>query len=774
MKIKNNIFIDGSSVASFDPILRKFYDNAGNVVLDYSTGFGVVDITKAALAALIAGNTVVKNQKYSITDFQDRDTADATTRLIVTGIANNAISQNGYWLRQTKNKPFSSFILSAGAAGSVDQITVGSTDLMTSAVSYATSRYNTLVNVATNVNANTGVSGFRAIVIQGDSVIDLPAMIIERITAGVLTDAVVVNTTTLTASQVSVMGMGQAVVTQALEISYDITVDRITRCFDGQYGNEMIYDVSTLTTLGYNPITEFRWGHSNFRNWLFTNTDYTNVFITSPTSGSNQIEQNNKIYDGNFKNVILRRTNTAFVSFSNNSMLNFSNVQGATAFRCNGNSCQILLDSITSPSIIITSNVGVGTCRFGTASFSTSINITSNVVNGTLSVFGAAFSLTTFSVSNTDIQTGQVGFTASTTFTASISITNSSINAGLTLPSSGTKIFSISIDKSTLIETVFQTFDISTASKSLTLVRCFFRNGFTITGTKTDNVIFRRTEILSPVTFSGAHGEMTVEDSFIDPGSTLSITWDFSTSTLVEILRSRLNASVAIVMNGGGAFQVIDSQVSYAAITCDTIYIDKCNVDVLEAAISSFDATDSTIKTSIVSQNGTGILSLDKSELVNSTISLVGVTVDFINSTIKNVTLLEIDIDGTISNTMINMYNVVMRFVHDFTAVPLVVGVPLEVTYLLKGFSKKRIVYSSEGLLTSPGAAELKIGYQPSNDQYLPAVTIATINATATHENSTLDQQLSAIDILSIEALVDDIDGGTFTYIIEGNLLLQV
>jgi hypothetical protein len=626
----------------------------------------ILDITRVGLQGLITGNTVIKGQQYAITDFQDRDITDPATRLVVMGTSTNSISQSGSWVRLTNNKPFSSWILSSGAAGSVDQVTVGATTLMTASVPYAVSRFATLTAAAANINANSGVSGYRAVVIQGDANIDQPAMVVEQLLAGLNISTVIVAVTTLVAASVSVMGMGQAPVQQVLDIDYNITLDRITRCYEEKYQNEMKYTVPTLTTLGYNPIVQFRWGHNNFRKWSLTDVDYTNVFISSSLTGTRTIESNNRFINGFFKNIISRRTSTLQRPFSdnywsvasNNSTSGVNNVQGAAQFVMNGNTAEMIVGPLTATSILLFDNTGTGRI-FLALGASSSISITGNALYASQIGFGGGtfLSFGQIAISSNVINGGQISTGAAVSvWSQPISITACTITNGLALATNSD--YRLTIDRCTIYEAVLG-LTMSVPGKTVSLSRCTLESGVSISGIKTDNFTLTRTTIGAQTSILGAHGLLVITDSVITKPSVIGAI-NFGTMASIDISFSVLRATTILLITGTSMIMV-GAQIFGSSITNGTSYV-LSNLFMTGTDISSNDVGiyDSNIKSSTLNNS---ITAIDNSTIESCLLVTAG-TLTIQSSTVSSVdsTAMVGPTDSIISNNS-QVNNVILNTV---------------------------------------------------------------------------------------------------------------
>lgn len=443
-----------------------------------------VDITRTALLALISGGTLQVGTKYAITDFQDRNTLDTATRVIVAATSSNTISETGQWLRLTTNKAYGAFAITGGSSGQVTQITVGAINLMTAAIPYTTSRINTANLVAANINANSGVSGYSAVVISGQTTKDVPAIIIEKVAGGVDTNTITVTTTGLATGNKVNMTMGTAEASQVLDIAYDITADRIIECYDPVYNNRMIYTTTDISTFGFNPIVNWRWGHSSFEDWTINGTKYQYFYDFPSTTGSDMIEHNNNLYGGSFEYFVIRRTSSTARSLSDNSgTLSISNAQilSSTSSTLSGNSVMVSCTNVTvtvslrmedNGSYLNNGAVGATRGRLILTDFSgTTVNIRNNNIYSGINLLGTYAA--TLSIQLNEINSGYLGNSLSTdVYNYTVTLTSNKINTTLTLPSSTAVNFRINISYNSFLSGTgmsMSSFNITTAGKQLSI-----------------------------------------------------------------------------------------------------------------------------------------------------------------------------------------------------------------------------------------------------------------------------------------------------------------
>lgn len=230
-------------------------------------------ITVSALQALITANTVVPNTVYTITNPQQGGTIQ------VIGTTSNTVSSNATWLRPTNLPSFGWIRLTAGSSGSVNTITVNGVNIMTAGVNYTTSLSNTATLVVANINANTGVSGWKAI-----NILDTIVLIANTATTTLnsLTVSGTATSITLGNIQNTIGGVNSTI--QSLSAIYDIASDRIRSCTDGIKNNKMSISETYRATLAFDPFDEFRWGDDAFVNCTIDDGYFRNNYFVSASS----------------------------------------------------------------------------------------------------------------------------------------------------------------------------------------------------------------------------------------------------------------------------------------------------------------------------------------------------------------------------------------------------------------------------------------------------------------------------------------------------------
>jgi hypothetical protein len=216
---------------------------------DHSTNGYVVQsntilITKTNLTNLINTNSLDLNKVYGITD----STAQGT--IYVRPIAKNNLDVNATWIKNTNLKAFGIIAIN-GTSGSVNTLTVNGSNIMTASVPYATSLTQTGINLATNINANSGVSGYRAVPITNGHIV------IEATTASTTQNGYVISgtATTLTFSSAKPLKKGQNPTPIRLNVIYDLSTDLISYCQD-DFNNIISYK-----GINNNHFNNFPWGY---------------------------------------------------------------------------------------------------------------------------------------------------------------------------------------------------------------------------------------------------------------------------------------------------------------------------------------------------------------------------------------------------------------------------------------------------------------------------------------------------------------------------------
>lgn len=283
----------------------------GNITAAIST-------TYANLSSLRSSTSLITGQYYLITNPQDGGS------ILLIATSTSSLAPSGYWIRPTNLKAFGFFTLDSGATGNISQITVGATSLMTATINYTTSRINTANLVAANINANSGVSGFRATVVEGSLLIDKPYIIIEKNLSGVNTDIIAVTTTTLTIANKTDMSSGIASTPEVYDINYNFASDRIISCLDSSKNIKFKMNLAEINTNTYNSIPNFRWGDSNFKNIEIDSTKWKDTFIYSSSTTNSFIDVKiDKNVD--MENFLLRTNATNFNNVKISSGSSFKN-----------------------------------------------------------------------------------------------------------------------------------------------------------------------------------------------------------------------------------------------------------------------------------------------------------------------------------------------------------------------------------------------------------------------------------------------------------------
>lgn len=241
----------------------------------------VVPITRAALIALQGAGNLVEGTTYAVTNAQDA--LGGTVTMFAS--SSTVLESDGNWSFTANLGAQGRFQLTAGAGGSVNQITVttpgGPVNLLSAPVAYAISRNNTAVNTVAAINANTGTTGVFAYVIpsySGGGNLDQPIICLETTigqTGFVYTLSVNVTTLTVGSLASPILGFNSASVN--LLSSYDLANDRIVYAEDTNYKIKITNTIEQITAFGYNPVSFFRWNDPRLNNWTLTNSTVREV-----------------------------------------------------------------------------------------------------------------------------------------------------------------------------------------------------------------------------------------------------------------------------------------------------------------------------------------------------------------------------------------------------------------------------------------------------------------------------------------------------------------
>lgn len=225
----------------------------------------VVSCTRSDLQTYLSSNQIIRGAFYNITDPIEGGS------VLIEGIAVNEVSEYGIWIAPDIYDQYAFFRLS-GSSGSVNSVTVGGVNIMTAVVNYTTSLANTASLVATNINANTGVSGYSAVAIQDTVVVYSSAAFVSAPTFAVATTTLVANNAP--ANMITGMRLNANTL---IEVSYD--VQRSSGVISSAYNaarNTRVSYAYIGTPLAFNPITSFPWNSA--RNVVVENGYIRNFF----------------------------------------------------------------------------------------------------------------------------------------------------------------------------------------------------------------------------------------------------------------------------------------------------------------------------------------------------------------------------------------------------------------------------------------------------------------------------------------------------------------
>ena len=291
-----------------DAATRKYVDDS---ILE---GLNPISVVKGQLTYLQANNLLNKGSYYKVTDPQD------TGSIYLQALDVNQISNSGKWLRPTAIKAFGYFsINTVVATNNISQVTVGATTLMTSTITYSSGTKLTFANsIAANINANSTVSGYRAVVIGGSITYDVPVIVIEKTAVGVDTSNIVITASGTSTTILRNMLQGQASVNELYDCDYVLASDRVTKCHDPIRNITFTTNTTDIASFGYNPISNFPFGNSNYRNFSIGSSRWINVFNIETNNSNNVIGDNNA-----FQNLVGSISFSSSVIENNNT---FSNI----------------------------------------------------------------------------------------------------------------------------------------------------------------------------------------------------------------------------------------------------------------------------------------------------------------------------------------------------------------------------------------------------------------------------------------------------------------
>ncbi len=256
----------------------------------------IILITRSDLQNLILKNSLDISAIYCITD------SSATGTIYVRATTRNQLDPNATWIKNRNLKSFGIIAIN-GASGSVNTLTVNGVNIMTASVPYVTSLTQTGINVANNINANSSVSGYRAIAITNGHIV------IEANEANPFYNGYVISgtATTLTFSDSKPLKNGQVPLPIKLSIIYSITTDLISYCQD-DIGNIIKFEGSNN-----NHYNNFPWGDAR----------YANNLICSPFVFDNFIYDSASFFISNHIIEDFGRFNTNFIGSTTNNTTGF-------------------------------------------------------------------------------------------------------------------------------------------------------------------------------------------------------------------------------------------------------------------------------------------------------------------------------------------------------------------------------------------------------------------------------------------------------------------
>lgn len=708
---------------------------------------GPVSITKAALLALIGINGVAVGTVYSITDAQDALGGTVT----VTGTATNQVDGSGKWSFLSKTPAQGYFRIVTGAAGTLTQINIampsGSVNLLTAPIPYTTSRNNTAALAAANINANSLVSGCRAFVMTSPGVIDTPTLCIEAVetTTGFAHTMVVTISTMTIANQVNPTN-GLSPVNTILDSVYDIVTDRITEAYDDTQDNRIVNTPARITSLGYNPVTTFRWKDTRLLSFLLTNSGMRNIVFSGTGVKANAKLNNSSIANvtyTTFSDLILTNSTISNVGGTNNSMsivdgtINFTDVQFTGGSNISG--CYSFILSATSTSI---------------SGFS---NILSNT--GIVTINAATIMNSSFTFTNNTISPGvsaAISMVMGGTYLGVVNISENKIFDNCTLSAGGTGTGSVVF----IENSIFGKFNLACTTSMVSVnIR---RNTFRANGS---SLAFNAFNLQGPVLPT-----VTVLDSVLCYDVTTNqspTTFSISDS---EIFNSTISASLILDLN-------------YARIIGANIGSTGGTLNYLQVAISTIDGLGGISLTDMFVQDSyiQGLYVNDATNLyvLSSTVNIVNFYIvpdlqltkcnlsnfNYTSTTLNPLVLVQTTIDN---------YAYRVSYYYDFTALPLVPGSPVTICNHLEWFGKTVVSVGSLNLITFGAGANLQVKASSGTTYMnLLASAIGPIGTLSRDTTPVASVEVSEGDLV-LEATVASITGGQIHVQIEGLLMSPI
>lgn len=252
------ITVDGKIWPSWKPVtvwnrVTANVDNAWNLDSERdiaeSDEMDQTDKTFSELLTLKNDSQLIPWVFYKITDPVD------WWQIVVQALSYNQLSTKWQRLRTNEFRAYGFFRLS-WTSWSVNAVNVNAVNQLTAVIPFNTTAYQTLVDVATNINAN-GARVVNAVACRGDITLDQPYMVLERLVGGVNTNAITVVTTTLSAWDIGNMKDWAASTNVVYDIEYVFSTtnanSRITRCIDATANTDIRTNYTSATS--YNPIS---------------------------------------------------------------------------------------------------------------------------------------------------------------------------------------------------------------------------------------------------------------------------------------------------------------------------------------------------------------------------------------------------------------------------------------------------------------------------------------------------------------------------------------
>jgi hypothetical protein len=311
-----------------DNQLKMLDENAILSPIGSGNTVSVLSITNVDLQNLISNDQIVPGQIYSITDAVEVDYTN-TESLFVTGLTSSTIGL-GVWNKRTNLYPVGKFSIHGGLTGTlgnINNIDINGNNLLTTSIPYNTSRYQTALDAANNINGGTPTHRWKAYVIEGYTVSDIATVILEYQGATNTNSTLTVSTTgtllsVATGTNIVNPTNGQNSKLIELTVVYDVLNDKILNAKDAI--NNIEFSTSSVVS-----VKNFRWGDPRFINWKLQDVEFSNCwFLDSVKMANNQLS-----------NVTF--SNVAFGQFSDNIFVggSFSEISAATPFNVQGNRC---------------------------------------------------------------------------------------------------------------------------------------------------------------------------------------------------------------------------------------------------------------------------------------------------------------------------------------------------------------------------------------------------------------------------------------------------